>query len=146
MGNRAFLKLCADGAFKLSREGYVIATLGMLTKHFALDRLKTTDTFTTTYHELAISVMLSEHETCFTRQMNHVNAAMATLVQEPVFSSKVGQCLGLEHPDIFSVSCSKQVASSHRCLSPMPVSRGSTAILPQGWKKLVRQSTRAPAE
>ena len=38
LGNKEYIKLCGDGTFRLMRDGWVLITLGVLSKHYAVSQ------------------------------------------------------------------------------------------------------------
>ena len=62
LGNKEYIKLCGDGTFRLARGGWVLISVGVLTKHYAQGESDKMPAWRTTYHVLSCAMVNKENE------------------------------------------------------------------------------------
>ena len=58
--NQIYVKLCGDGTYRLLKKGWVLITIGVITKHYAPGEKANIPAFRSTYHELAFAIANKE--------------------------------------------------------------------------------------
>ena len=100
--NKNFVKLCTDGIYRLSSQRFAVVSVGILCKKLGGGRnWKESEgskhCFPTSFKELMLSIVSSEHHTTYRRVFEDLDHAMLQLNGVEDFWSRVGQVHGDFH-------------------------------------------------
>eukprot|EP00435_Cladocopium_sp_Y103_P030921 s1359_g7.t1 len=99
--NKVYVKVCTDGMYRLCNQSCAICFFGVLGKQIKSQREKnegrSVQTFPTSFRELMVSIVSTEHSTTYGRLFGDVDEMMRTLCDVGDFKSLVKQCHGDFH-------------------------------------------------
>lgn len=100
--NQNFVKLCTDGIYRLSSQRFAVVSVGILCKKLGggqkwKESEDSQHCFPTSFKELMLSIVSSEHHTTYRRVFEDLDHAMLQLNGVEDFWSRVGQVHGDFH-------------------------------------------------